>query len=781
VRAFFNTRRETPAGDRTVWTPDDPSIRSYAAHSASGDWKSAETINDSWEAVERWFLSCEPAPPPEHAAAIRNWIRAIDELPRPSRELRAWILSLERPQRPPREFRQLILRARQTLPISWRLAADQVRLSASCILAAALFTLFGMLSPSIRRPLARSFVLVMMFLTGSLMLSSLGPPGWNLTFGVVIGGLILGGAMVLTAVRVVPNLNTGRVLWAVLAVWWISIIVQASIASHETGSVVGRTSMIVATSLLAILGVVNAHYWLIGPREDPPQDDAGIAQRRPPQLWTLWLVQFAIVLAVGVSTLVSPEWTAELFTNDDYDDLTTDVVDDSVRMLGAWMIALALFSYFSLGVAQDWIWQGIGWMFCTVFAVLALSTLFNALSGGYSIWGFAFGFQGVVFVPVTLLMLLRRDPWSTVNVERIRRHWSLADLAVAVPLIWAPLRHGRRAVYRHGVAARGRLRVLPAADGVPDSVSFVPGADFPVEARFANRTQEDDAALDVRGCALRLPRDAAGPLDLLFATGAFAPANCLMDFLRLLCPFGLRRGILAHKVLREGLAAGMRRAPRSFAGLSYYHPLVLEWLTPAAGYYLVRFRLVPISRRALAPGSGETITEPGANARRLIDPTAHGLPDEEDLRHLWQQERRAGETRDRDYLRRELRDRLSGQTVSFQLEAQFHLPCRGDSLDWYDPSLEWDERTHPWRPIAEECEALRFDPARLPTALRVPMPDSETDVYDPRSLAASMFRVAGALGRLRTWRSPPPAARAQVIQPATTDDPEQPVAAESHR
>lgn len=773
VLAFFRRRSESHSVDRKVRTPDDPSIRKFTSIHRPDDWKEAETDNAAWEAVEGWLLSSEPAPPPEHAREITAWLHAIDEMPEPSQELSEWVIGLESPQPPPRELRLLILRSRQTLPISWRLAADQVRLAAACILAGALFTLFGLLSPAIRRPLARSFVLVILFLTVSMLLSSLGPPKWNLTYGALAAGLILGIAMVGTALRAAPNLTTGRVLWLVLGVWWTAIVYQASQTPHETGSTVAQLSMIVSTGLMAVFGLVNAHYWLIGPREDPPQDDGGIAQRRPPQLWTLWLLQFGIVMLVGLATLIFPDRAAELFIQDDFDHLTTDVVNDAVRLLGAWVIALALFSYFSLGVAQDWIWQSIGWIFCTVFAVLALGTVFNALSGEYSIWGYVYGFQGVVFIPLTLMLLLRRDPWSTENVENVRWHWSLADLPVAIPLLWSPLRHGRRALFRNGTAGRGRMCVLPIPDDaepeahpVPANAFFAPGRAFTVEARFANCTQEDDASLDIRGCALRLHSPDAGSLCLFFGTGAYAAASCLKDFRWLLPLSSLRRSVLKHKVFREGMAAGMRRAPSSYADLSFYHPIVLEWLTSDATHYLVRFRLVPAS---------------------ASDEFAQGLPDADDLRHLWEQQRCAGETRPVDYLRREFHDRLAGgNPVSFRLEAQFHWPQRGDSLEWYDASLEWDERTHPWRPLAEltldqpltaeESEGLRFDPGKLPPSLRIPMPGIETDIEDPRSLAAAQFRITGTLGRLRTWRHPPPASPSSADPPAPVAEPESPVA-----
>ena len=65
------------------------------------------------------------------------------------------------------------------------------------MLAVALFTLFGLVSPSIRRPLARIFVLVTAFTTIAMLRSSLGVSEWNLTHGFLAGGLILALGVVL--------------------------------------------------------------------------------------------------------------------------------------------------------------------------------------------------------------------------------------------------------------------------------------------------------------------------------------------------------------------------------------------------------------------------------------------------------------------------------------------------------------------------------------------------------------------------------------------------------
>lgn len=742
-----------------------------------------------WNSVKEWMLSGTPAPQvrrhskveaaTDHEAwqKITSWISNADEFPTPSEDLREWIVNQQSASPPPSELRELILNARPTEAMSWSISADYVRESAPCILAVALFTLFGILSASIRRPLARIFVLVFLFWTVGMMWGSLGITSWTLRYVLVFGGLFVGLTLAGTLLKKRPAKASAWTVLSLLTVWWATVVVDSflevvgvSLADpvfwHEFPSAFSdlmtavregnqKLCLPISVATVALLGIVNANYWLIGENEDPPQDDAGIAQGRPPQLWTIWLFQFLILLGVGTMTLVSPHQTAHLFTSADFDYLNTSIVDHSVRMLGVWVLALSLLSYFALGSARDWIWQGIALIFCAVFVFFAISALFNLESQENSPWAYVYGFQGLLFVPLTLKQLYRQDPWSTENIESDHIDWQLTDLTIGLPMMIRPLLSGERTLFRQGVGVGGVLRMRPLSEqdfedpdlkGVAGNEFFGQDREFPVQIRFSNRTQADDASLDIRGCAMRLSVDQESPLDMLFATGSFAPVRSLKDAWHIL-PIGrFQRRIGLSKTLREGLAAGLRRAPRSFTCLTYYNQLVLEWRVPDGSHFLVRFRLVPTSDDAL-------------------NDEDKGLTDVEDLKSLWIQDRRAGEPRSKDYLRQRLYDRLTeGDPVTYRLEAQFHAPRREDSLEWYDASLEWDERTHPWYLLGEltlnrmltksESDGLRFDPRNCPPSLRPPRGTSISDLDDPRSLASAQYRVNSILGRLRLWRRP---------------------------
>jgi hypothetical protein len=215
-------------------------------------------------------------------------------------------------------------------------------------------------------------------------------------------GLLLGISLLGTLLKPCPTKSSSWTIWTLLTVWWTRIGIlkvcndyQAFRATAASFFLPSCLTLSIVT--IAFLGIVNAYYWRMGDNEDPPQDDAGIAQGRPPQLWTIWMAQFAILAAVGMFTLLLPHVSAQIFTAANVDRLNTEIVDHSVRMRGIWVLALALLSYFALGSARDWIWQGIAWIFMFVFSMFAVSAAVNLNFDDYTWWAYLYGFQGLLF------------------------------------------------------------------------------------------------------------------------------------------------------------------------------------------------------------------------------------------------------------------------------------------------------------------------------------------------------------------------------------------------
>ena len=224
-------------------------------------------------------------------------------------------------------------------------------------------------------------------------------------------------------------------------------------------------------------------------------------------------------------------------------------------------------------------------------------------------------------------------------------------------------------------------------------------------------------------------------------TGSFCPAFDLLRFAGFVASkFVPERGsealVKKNLVAREGGVAGLRRAPESYSKLYYYRQIVGQWTDTKGVLHLVRYRCVPDD---LGPESG--------------------LPDEEDASHIWIRERRPGDARPTDYLRRELPERIEREKkVTMRLQAQFHRPDPDDSMEWYNASVDWDEDSHPWVDLGRaaldralddaQTEFLLFDPNNHPTTLGIP---KATGPFDYRSLGDSEIRVVRGLQRVRLW------------------------------
>jgi hypothetical protein len=135
-----------------------------------------------------------------------------------------------------------------------------------------------------------------------------------------------------------------------------------------------------------------------------------------------------------------------------------------------------------------------------------------------------------------------------------------------------------------------------------------------------------------------------------------------------------------------------------------------------------------------------------------------GIPDAKRRLQIWNRARSPGDTRPHDYLRRELKQRVEAGPARFLFQAQFHLPERGDTLDWYNAGVDWPALAHPWhdvalveltRPLADaDTERLRFNTANHPATLGVPIATGWTDF---RSMADSERRILRRLQGLRYW------------------------------
>ena len=495
---------------------------------------------------------------------------------------------------------------------------------------------------------------------------------------------------------------------------------------------------------------------------------SGTASTLPPGLWLLWAAQGLACVAAGVAVTFftrealllgrfgpcafDPHHHTALcaFLRVEVGDVP-DAAVDALRMLGGPGVGLGLLSWSAMRAEHEWLWRMYAQSAAIVFGAWFLAVFVTFVGGG----GYS-PVAGVLFCAPPLALAVanlrlagpRRESFAE-DVGEQPEGWILMDLFTGPMLAVQSLLSGRRSTHVAGAGAKGTFTVLPRKGGPdaperPDHEFFAAGKGFPAVVRFSNVTWRDQAALDVRGCALRLALPGEpSPFDLGMNTGAVSPTPNVVVFATFVLSKWLPKSVLRKQLQkswrhRETGVIGLRRAPDCYSTLRYYSQTVRLWVDPNDTRWLVRYRLVPAD-----PEVKET-----------------GLPDERDYAAFWERGRRPEEKRPTDYLSQELTVRLEGpRTLSFRFQGQFHKPAPGDGTAWFNSTVEWPEDTHPWVDIAavvlesaleeDETEVLEFNAGNHPGSLAVPMSPS---AFDYRSLADSERRIIRRLQALRRWR-----------------------------
>ena len=217
-----------------------------------------------------------------------------------------------------------------------------------------------------------------------------------------------------------------------------------------------------------------------------------------------------------------------------------------------------------------------------------------------------------------------------------------------------------------------------------------------------------------------------GELDLFLHTSVANPFWDIPSFLdfvwaSLRGEAGLRALCERSPKARAAAEGGMRRAPSSFAPLSYASMMVTRWVD-ATGEQLVRYRLVP--------ADGET---------------NDGVPTPEDRATPWSQARAADERRAVDYLATEWAARLSAGPVVYRLQVQ-RRPRPGAPAAAYDAGTPWAPDVFPWRELGRVTLDAALDPAALAALrLRVDRQPASLGLFEATS--ATDFN---ALGHVRS-------------------------------
>jgi hypothetical protein len=505
-----------------------------------------------------------------------------------------------------------------------------------------------------------------------------------------------------------------------------------SLATHQllSAKILERRPATLALLAFVTFALLAHALYAVWPTDPTARRLSGTANTRPSSLWVLWLGQGLLFLGAAVLLLyVHSSDTAGMVTGMKDTPGYLALFEEVKDLYPAMFVAMALLSFSGMQSSREWVWKALCGIFCVFYLATWLTMLLVWTSALFKMWVMALYAPVIVLFWVHARYLWGYREWFSEEVGEGPDGWILVDLVMGPYMMYRTLLTGRRCFHAMGVAAWGRLTVLPRGEAAkgepayPDHDFFVPGATFDVTIRFSNERARDDAAADARGAALRISARDGRRFDLMLGTGAYSAAEHVLDqgiitFANALGRVG-RRWLARERQYLEGGIAALRRAPHSYTQLVYHSQTVRFWVGGDDERYLVRYRLVKWP-----------------------------LP---------------AERRPTDYLRRELKLRLEGaRSESFRLQAQFHRVGLGDGVAFYNPAADWKTTSHehPWIDLAEitledvlsdeDAEKLLHDPDSAPQSLGTPIARSPLDY---RSIADSERRVLRRVELLRRWRN----------------------------
>lgn len=240
---------------------------------------------------------------------------------------------------------------------------------------------------------------------------------------------------------------------------------------------------------------------------------------------------------------------------------------------------------------------------------------------------------------------------------------------------------GGRGTHTDGVSARGTLTVLRDRD-LPTHDLFAMGSTYDVVFRHANVVggSADDAAPNGRGAAIRIGntgQDLTRPAlhDMVLNTGrtfGLPTARLYREFFR--STFHEKSDLLVSGKLRRNGVVEALRDPLSYTEVRYHSQLCFEWIDRNRLVRYARFRLLDPKRKE----EGGLLDSKEEIGPRLVLP------------------RRPGDSRDKEHLRKEFRQRLTRGPVEYLIQVQL----RSFVPEALDCTVLWDADIYPWLNLA---------------------------------------------------------------------------------
>ncbi|HUM45374.1 MAG TPA: hypothetical protein PLD84_00505 [Chitinophagales bacterium] len=281
-----------------------------------------------------------------------------------------------------------------------------------------------------------------------------------------------------------------------------------------------------------------------------------------------------------------------------------------------------------------------------------------------------------------------------------------------------------RMSHNNGIAARGKVRIVDHPEFPPHDF-FEPGKEFPCRLRHAMATFLDDAMNGIRSCSIKFSDHYwDSPFDLECNTGAINLFWSASSFLKFAALRKQDWGIEYQEYYRkypEGLKGAedaLRRNPTSYTNLRYYGltPFLFTGKDNVKRY--AKYRVIPF----------EDIPESGINE----NPSEWDTCNQRILPH---------ETRGRNYLKDEYKERVEREGAKYRLQIQTRIASDDDSPEIFNNQKPWDDNLFPWHNLAviEITQVLDWNDSNLTSFSLNHMPKSlgiipAKSIYDYNSL-----------------------------------------------
>lgn len=300
-----------------------------------------------------------------------------------------------------------------------------------------------------------------------------------------------------------------------------------------------------------------------------------------------------------------------------------------------------------------------------------------------------------------------------------------------------------RMSHNNGIGARGKFKCDPDPE-LPPNDFWKKGQEWPLLSRFASATFYDDAMGALRSISIKLSDQLLeSPFDLNFNTGRNSLFWSAASFMKMAAMRKQRYGIQYQYYYRDypdgkrGAIGTLRRHCTSFSNLSYYSKTPLKWVSVDGTLYYVKYRVVPF--------------DPNEKETGIVKVNSSDFVYPENQRIL------PRERRSRNYLKDELKDRLSKDgIIKFRLQAQVKQSTQHDDFEVFNNMIEWGDEEYPYRDLGtielydtlsvDDGNIIAFSMHNLPKSLGI-LPAKS--IHDPNSL--NYFRLVAEFARKARW------------------------------